>query len=106
MNAPCPHCGSSSRIHPVDAEGCAAFATEQRVQIERTILRADGIPNAHFRLTDGTFLCQVSIWPEDDEDGRVQVVSRGGALGLETAGQVAIALQMAIEWAAEEIAKS
>lgn len=77
--------------------------TIQRVQIERTILRNDGIPNTHFRRTDGFFLCQVSIWPQDDEDGQVQIVSRGGVLNAEEAGQVAIALQMAVEWVAEEI---
>jgi len=25
---PCPHCGSSSKLHPVDAKACARFGAE------------------------------------------------------------------------------
>ncbi len=75
--------------------------TIQRVKIERTILRTGGVPMAQFRLVDGTFLCQASIWPKGTEDGIVQIVPRGGLWDLEMAGQVGIALQMAIEWVAE-----
>ena len=27
---PCPHCGSSSKLHPVDAKACARFGAEVR----------------------------------------------------------------------------
>ena len=27
---PCPHCGSSSKLHPVDAKACARFGVEVR----------------------------------------------------------------------------
>lgn len=28
QDIPCPHCGSSSRLHPVSEEYCAAFQTD------------------------------------------------------------------------------
>lgn len=76
----------------------------QRVQIERVINRAGGIPNAQFRRTDGFFLCQASIWPEGayEDEPHQQIVTRSGRLTPEEAGQLAIAIQMAIDWIFEE----
>ncbi len=46
-------------------------------------------------------------WPEGTEDGRVQIVPGGlfaGMLNADQAADLAVALQLALEWIAEELA--
>ena len=70
-------------------------------RIERVVKRGwRGTPTAQFLWNGNFFLCDV--WFEDGES-RMQV--RSSANGLEEAAVIGMALQMAIEWAAEQSAE-
>ncbi len=73
--------------------------TEHRLQIERIILRGHSGPEATF-LVGEWFCCQAWF-----KDGVPLIHSRGTVMTVEQASTVSIALQMACEWVAEEMAK-
>lgn len=60
------------------------------------IVRVATLQGAKFERPDGFFL--VEVW---FEDGQPHMQIRSGATSLEEAGLIGIALQMAIEWAAD-----
>lgn len=78
------------------------FSSVQEVRIERVIERwSSGTLTAEFFRDDKYFLCRAWI----DCDGTIGFEPRHDQVNtLEIAGQVRIALQMAIEWTSGELA--
>jgi hypothetical protein len=75
-------------------------ASVQTCRVVRSVQHQSwrGTPTAKFEREDGFFL--VECWFEEGiHDPRMQI--RSGANGLEEAGQVQIALGLAIDWFAE-----
>lgn len=49
MSEPCPHCGTGSKIHPVDAKACADYETGRVAELEKALqLREEEIAELHF----------------------------------------------------------
>lgn len=76
----------------------------QRVQIERIVTRNGSNPygwvEAVFRIVGGQFCCRAGYSPTDAP----WIEASARTMSIEEAGQVHIALQMAIDWLVEESA--
>lgn len=71
------------------------------MRIERVVHPDKGNGRSAEFLRDGTWLC-CQCW---FEDGEPLIATRARGMTPEQAGVVAVALQMAIEWIAEEVTK-
>lgn len=79
--------------------------TEHRLKIERVVRRGAENSCAEFYLktpTGNWWACTASYWPKA---GVEQIETRRTAMSLDQANTVSVALGMAIEWIAEEMAK-
>jgi hypothetical protein len=81
-------------------DAARTITTEHRLQIERFAGRVNGNRVAEFYGCGAVFCCRATIPETNREKAKIFIESAG--LDIEDAHALSIALQMAVEWVAEQ----